>query len=123
MLHETLFNIHFRKKRLPKSFEDYVIFTSYLPTMPDKHAYRFTLSVSIVNGGEQLTWERVWYLADVTVEIESIDTAWNSVEVLESTRKHEIHRFKRDIIHYLRRTHQCLIETDVGLAMVAEGKQ
>ncbi len=110
--------MHFGKKRLPDNFEDYVTFTPHVPTMPDEHVYQFTLSVA--SGDKQLTWERVWDLADLTIEIKSIDTAWNSVEILESTRKHEIHRFKRDIIHFLRRTHRCLIETDNVLTMVEE---
>ena len=121
MLQETMFSLHFGKRRLPDSFENHVTFTSHLPTMPDEHAYRFTLSVA--SGSEKLTWERVWYLADLAVEIESIDTAWNFIEVLESTKRHELHRFKRDIIHFLRRTHQCLIETENVLTMVAEGDQ
>ena len=121
MLQETIFSLHFGKKRLPDSFKDHVTFTSHLPTMPDEHAYRFTLSVA--SGSEKLTWERVWYLADLTVEIESIDTAWNPMEVLELTKKHKLRRFKRDILHFLRRTHQCLIETENVLTMVPEGDQ
>ncbi len=113
-----MFGIHFGKQRLSDKFESYVIFTPHVPAMPDEHAYQFTLSVA--SGDKQITWERVWYLADFTVEIESIDTAWNFEEILDLTKKHEIHRFKRDIIHFLRRTHRCLIETDNVLTMVEE---
>lgn len=116
-----MLGMHFGKKRLPDNFEGYVTFTSHMPTMPDEHAYQFTLSFA--SSGKQITWERVWYLTNLMVEIEGIDTAWNFEEMLESTKKHEIHRFKRDVIHFLRRTHQCLIELDAGLALVAEGGQ
>ena len=88
-----------RKQLVPKSFDAFIIEHS-VPGMPGEHAFCFSLVFNY--GGEVHRWERVWVITDLATEFADIDIAADPLATLQREREHQVHRFRVDVIRYLR---------------------
>lgn len=105
---------------IPRNFEDYVTETDGLPTMPTEHAFSF--SINFKEGAEKRTWQRVWYVTDLSTELLDIEIAKDPLETLNMARKHQMHRFKSDIIRFLKINHSKLEVIGDSLVLIPRSK-
>ena len=109
--------MQFRKTLVPETFNELVVF-SQVTGMPGEHAYQFRMTV--FKNGEEVHWQRVWTITDLRTEIAEIEVGLDPLDTLDRARKHELHKFKVNIVRYLRVSHQHLVIRQGDIVLEAQ---
>jgi len=106
-----------RKKLVPDSFDEWVVF-SQVTGLPGEHAYQFRMKV--IQNGEEVHWQRIWAITDLQTEFAEIEVGLDPLDSLDRARRHQLHKFRVDIVRYLRASHQHLVIREGTLVLEAQ---
>ncbi|CAH0537295.1 hypothetical protein [Vibrio marisflavi] len=89
----------FLHEHLPENLDDFLCYQRENFNMPQEKA--FSVSLTYTFEGKENCWKRVWYVTELEVKLMEIDIGESPAETIDEEAHKHIHKFKKDIGHYL----------------------
>lgn len=84
---------------IPEGFDDFLVYRRESFEMPQEKA--FSVSIPYYRDGHKRCWKRVWYLSELEIRLMEVEVGELSDETISDMASEQIHKFKKDISHYL----------------------